>query len=116
MAGMFVLYSREVSKFFAWSSFLSSGPSLPKKIYGLSMIDFMGDLYAIGGFSEDAIEKAIYKFSCVSGNCQWTILSQHLKVARGSTLTIPVSNSIINCNNSNWFQPFLDETNIEQLF
>ena len=65
------------------------------------MIDFMGDLYAIGGFSEDAIENAIYKFSCVSGNCQWIILSQHLKVARGSTVTIPVSNYVINCNISN---------------
>ena len=64
------------------------------------MVDFIGDLYAIGGFSEDAIEKAIYKLTCVSGDCKWTTMSQQLKVARGSSVTIPVSDSIIDCKDN----------------
>ena len=80
--------------------FLKLGPALPKALWGSSMVEVGDNLYIIGGWSNYGIHgdgsrgfrKEIYKFSCVSGLCSWTTLTQRLKVARNLHVAIPVDN------------------------
>ena len=80
---------------------LKLGPPLPKVLASHSMVELGENLYTIGGFSHDEIAKftefpesrEIQKLTCVSGACSWTTLTQQLKVGRGYTVAIPVSDS-----------------------
>ena len=69
---------------------LTLGPPLPKAIYGFSMLEMNGDVYAFGGASGQGYQSAIYQLSCSSGLCSWTTLNQQLKVGRTSPVVIPV--------------------------
>ena len=65
----------------------------PRTLYGMSMVHFDGDLYAIGG--SDSIEiiyvrSEIHKLSCRYGECQWTKMKQELKIGRTDGVAIPV--------------------------
>ena len=71
------------------------GPNLPVELYGPEMIHYNGDIYVIGGQAmhgsqpqANAGVKAIHKFSCSQGKCQWTTLTQKLKVGRYHTVAI----------------------------
>ena len=70
---------------------LTLGPPLPKALYDFAMLEMLGDVYVIGGVaSNGAHQSSIYQLSCSSGLCSWTILNQHLKVARNRLVAIAV--------------------------
>ena len=59
-----------------------------------SMIEYNGDLFAIGGAHDESIaQNAIYKFSCHHGDCKWVTMEQQLNVARASFVAIPMSDA-----------------------
>ena len=69
------------------------GPQMPKIIFGHSMVEAGGSLYAIGGDSPgESIrrQKSIYQLSCYSKNCTWNTLNAVLKGARSFTVAIPL--------------------------
>ena len=64
---------------------------MPKAIYGFSMLEMDGDVYAFGGYaSGEGYQSAIYQLSCSSGLCSWTTLNQPTKVGRDHQVAIPV--------------------------
>ena len=67
---------------------LTLGPPLPKALSGLSVLDFHGDAYILGG--SYPYNSAIYQLTCSSGICSWSTLNQELRVARYDTVAIPV--------------------------
>ena len=75
---------------------------MPKKLTGLSAAVLGGDLYTIGGFDGNygnygnggVYQTAIHRLSCSSRVCTWTTMNQHLKVARGALIAIPVMDSV----------------------
>ena len=72
---------------------------MPIKVTGLSVVQFGGDLYTIGGNlgdrgSQTQFNSAIHKLSCSSRVCKWTTLTQELKVGRYGTVVIPISKSM----------------------
>ena len=72
---------------------------MPKKLSGFSAVVLEGDLYTIGGYSPvehgiTAEQTAIHRLSCSSRVCTWTTMNQHLKVARGTPIAIPVLDSL----------------------
>ena len=70
---------------------LTLGPPLPKALYDFAMLEMLGDVYVIGGVaSNGAHQSSIYQLSCSSGLCSWTILNQHLKVARNRLVAIAI--------------------------
>ena len=71
--------------------FLTLGPPLPKALYGISIVEIQGDAFSFGGYlGSSNYDSAIYQLTCSSGNCSWSTLNQELKIARGSTVAIPV--------------------------
>ena len=73
--------------------FLTLGEPLPIAIYGFSMLEMLGDVYAIGGKGSGGYQSDIYQLSCSSGLCNWTTtLNQQLNVAREYPVAIPVQN------------------------
>lgn len=75
------------------------GPALPIGMLGHSLVNYNGDLYAMGGHPSDypSNGKAIHKLSCTNKNCKWTTISQELKVAREDIVAIPVIDYLVNC-------------------
>ena len=71
---------------------------MPKTIEGHKMVSYNGNVYAIGGFSSDGSEKAIYRLSCPNQNCQWITIQQELKTARGVFVAMPIMDSLVDCN------------------
>ena len=73
---------------------LLSGPDLPTKIWGLSMVASANGVLAIGGrdFDNGWIElKSIYRMSCnEENNCQW-IQEGELNYARFTSSVIPIT-------------------------
>ena len=70
---------------------LTLGPPLPKALSHFSMVEIQGDVFLFGGYSGDFnYNSAIYQLTCSSGICSWSTLNQELKVARSSTVAIPV--------------------------
>ena len=70
---------------------LTLGPTLPKALSGISMLEIHGDAYVFGGMdSANNFNSAIYQLTCSSGICSWSTLNQELKVARYWTVAIPV--------------------------
>ena len=68
---------------------------MPKKLKGLSAVVLNGDLYTIGGRDENgALQTAIHRLSCSSGNCSWTTMDQELKVARDDQVAMAVPNDL----------------------
>ena len=76
--------------FYFFLLLLTLGPPLPKALYGFSMLEMHEDVYVIGGLGSGGYNSAIYKLSCSSGLCSWSIMNQQLKVERGLTVAIPV--------------------------
>jgi hypothetical protein len=79
--------------------FLSLGPTLPKAIYGFSMLEMHGDVYVIGGVEIpipplSGFNWSIYQLSCSSGTCSWSTLNQELWKGRRYPVAIPVQDSI----------------------
>ena len=74
------------------------GPTLPIKLEQHSMVQIMGDLYVLGGYGSTQFLVSIYKLSCSSGECAWTIIKQELKIGRLDFVAIPVMDSIVNCS------------------
>ena len=73
---------------------LKIGPALSKGIYGQSIVEDGENLYMIGGYSNDGFQKEIQRLTCTSGTCNWTTLTQELKVARSHFVAIPVKDSV----------------------
>ena len=67
---------------------ITLGPPLPKALYAFSMLEIHGDAFVFGGYYP--YNSAIYQLTCSSGICSWSTLNQELKVARDSTVAIPV--------------------------
>ena len=68
---------------------LLSGPDLPTKTYGLSMVESANGILAIGGRYTNGFLKSIYRLSCNEGNeCQW-IKAGELNHARSYFSVIP---------------------------
>ena len=68
---------------------------MPKKLQGLSAVVLNGDLYTIGGYAGNgAVQTAIHRLSCLSGNCSWTTMDQELKVARSFQVAMAVPNDL----------------------
>ena len=72
-----------------FSSLLPLGPPLPKALYDPFMLEIHGDAFVFGGYNWGT-NSAIYQLTCSSGICSWSTLNQELKVARLSTVAIPV--------------------------
>ena len=70
-------------------------PSLPKALLFSSMVELGGNLYIIGGESNDGsyYQNEIHQLSCFSGLCSWTTLTQQLKVAREFLVAIPIDDT-----------------------
>ena len=71
---------------------------MPMKVSGLSVVQFGGDLYTIGGDlggvgAQKQFNSAIHKLSCSSRVCKWTTLTQELKVGRMLTVAIAIPKS-----------------------
>lgn len=88
------------AKGYAWFSdsivfnfyfFLTIGPSLPKRLQHFSMLEIYEDLYVFGGVKRDLKDfpLEIYRLSCCSEDCRWSIINQELKEAR-ENVAIPV--------------------------
>ena len=89
------------AKGYAWFSdgivinfyfFLTLGPYLPRGLQRFSMLEINEDLYVFGGDKGDLFrdfQLEIYRLSCCSGDCIWSIINQELKEAR-SNVVIPV--------------------------
>ena len=69
---------------------LTLGPKLPKPLAGHSMVEIHGDVFTFGGYNNNGYNAAIYQFTCSSGICSWSTISQELKVARSNAVAIPV--------------------------
>ena len=68
---------------------------MPKKLEGLSAVVLNGDLYTIGGYAGNGYyETAIYRLSCLSGNCSWTTMDQELKNGREFQVAMAVPNDL----------------------
>jgi len=72
---------------------------MSKKLRYHSTVEIGGDLYTIGGYSIDdprgnRWQSAIYQMSCSSSVCKWTTMTQELKVARQSSVAIPIPKSL----------------------
>ena len=68
---------------------------MPKKLHGASAVQIEGDLYLIGGYSNDGSvhQTAIHRMSCLSRVCTWTTMIQKLKVARQNQVAIKIPSS-----------------------
>ena len=87
---LYVQHERTLSNIYI---LLTLGPALPKALYGHSMVEIHGDAFVFGGrhYSDGWNENsAIYRFTCSSGICYWSILNQELKFARRGHVAIPV--------------------------
>ena len=74
------------------------GPSLPKRIFGSSIVPYGKDLVLIGGYSyDDEFQDGFYKFSCSNRNCVWTEMPQKLAVARENFVAIPIPDDLAIC-------------------
>ena len=78
--------------------FPNLGPDLPVRLSAHSMVEVEGDLYVIGGFDGDLIQKSIYRLQCSSGDCKWTTMKQELEIHRSYPVAIPVMDFYTNCN------------------
>jgi hypothetical protein len=79
---------KDISFIVPFSSLITLGPPLPKRLYDLSMLEIHGDAFVFGGCC--TYNSAIYQLTCSSGICSWSTLNQELKLARESTVAIPV--------------------------
>ena len=68
---------------------------MPKKLSGHSAVQIRGDLYTIGGYSNDGsgYQTAIHRMSCSARVCTLTTMTQTLKVARGAAVGIKIPRS-----------------------
>ena len=83
------------------------GPTLPKKLALHATIRNGYDLIAIGGFTENpkissklfppTFSGSLFKLKCWNHVCRWEMLTQELKVPRGSFSAIPVPDTFIEC-------------------
>ena len=71
---------------------------MPQRLSAHSMVEFDGDLYVIGGFDGNIVQKSIQRLQCSSGDCKWTTLKQELEIRRSYPVAIPVIDSYTNCN------------------
>merc|ERR1719319_694530 len=71
------------------------GPQMTKTLYGSTAVQIEGDLYIVGGVSNDGYgsQTAIHRMSCWSRNCTWTTMTQELKVARADSVAIAIPKS-----------------------
>ena len=69
---------------------LTLGPPLPKARRIFSILEMRGDVYVIGGWDGSGYQSSIYQLSCYSGLCIWSTINLDLKVARASSVAIPV--------------------------
>ena len=65
---------------------------MPNAKGGPSAVQAGGDLYAMGGYSND-FTTAIYRLSCSSRVCTWTTMTQELKEGRMLTVAIAIPKS-----------------------
>ena len=63
------------------------------------MVGQFYDLIILGGYSDDTIERSIYKLSLGNGIYSWTTLQQHLQIPRASFTAIPLFPTFA-CNQS----------------
>ena len=74
------------------------GPSLPKRIFGSSIVPFGNSLILIGGYDyDDGFQKGFYKLTCSNRNCVWTKMAQELSVGRENFVAIPIPDDIVPC-------------------
>ena len=88
------------SAFFTYVILFLSGPDLPEKVYGLSMVASTNGILAIAGnkeindwpdnFKHNTTLESIHKLSCKENNCEW-IEKGKLKFERVYFNVIPYS-------------------------
>ena len=68
---------------------------MPKQLEYHSAVEIGGDLYTIGGYSNDGsgYQTAIHRMSCSAGVCTWTTMTQAMQVARLFSVAIPIPKS-----------------------
>ena len=73
------------------SIFLTLGPYLPRNLKLFSMLEIYEDLYVFGGDigHQSDFQTSIYRLSCCSGDCSWSIINKQMKEAR-KNVVIPV--------------------------
>ena len=73
------------------------------KLFRMKIVTIGGDIIVIGGVPDDdqclpdPVCKALYKFSCKSGNCQWTTLPQSLEFSRTDMVALAIPDDFFDC-------------------
>ena len=75
-----------------------AGNPLPKPLNGHAIVTIGGDIIVIGGWDGDDNQSALYKLECKNGDCQWSILPQTLKIARGQMVAMAIPDDFFDCN------------------
>ena len=81
-------------------SFSVAGPSMPKKLYGHTLVTMGYDAIVLGGFNilTDGISAKLFKFSCSNNVCEWEQLSKELKMPRHRFIAVPLPDDFVECN------------------
>merc|ERR1712098_707698 len=67
------------------------GPSLPKAMYGLSMVTINNDGFVFGGSTSNGYNKKVFNISCANKKCQWSTTGKVLDNGREWTVAIQIS-------------------------
>ena len=70
------------------------GPSLPKRIWGHSIVTLHMDLVVIGGIDSSVL----YRFTCDQGQCQWHQMNSELKIPRSQFVAMAIPDELVNCD------------------
>ena len=84
-----------------------SGPSLPEKLLGPSIIGsgsesliLIGGLYPGGNYTQGEYprwESSIYELQCANEKCGWTKLKQELQLGRRNFVAVPIQDARVSC-------------------
>ena len=72
---------------------LTLGPPLPYNLKDFSMLEIHEDLYVFKDIDFGGDRGAIYKLSCCSDDCKWSIIYQELKEITRNQVAIHVPDS-----------------------
>ena len=77
--------------------FFFSGPQLPLKLMGHSMVPLGNGQAIIGGYSPPIEQSKIYSLTCTNRNCMIELMSTELSVPKDKFVAIPIPDRISGC-------------------
>merc|ERR1712049_88863 len=80
----------------------TEGPKLPRRLFGLTLVETTQGTYALGGRDEDWNDRTeVLKLDCPGDqiqSCQWQEMPEKLEVARGFHVSLSLPESYDICN------------------